>query len=717
MDAKDNQARRQEGLLRRLPPDERLAAIVAVFPHAPAEERITLTVLLAELAARSHSEPVVWLGRSRISTDTRLAEEATLALAGLWREVPRPVRQLALASCRGRWGEAIVALGEGAGAAAASLAELSLDAGDPATLAVLPGLLGTAEPRTSAMIGQTLLAHALRLADPADPRLLGIDPTTPAMRPVLDADPPAWAPADVHTLFEAIAASVDGFEGHRRKEVLLAALLLLEGPRRTLAGRDVLAEMIRDENAPAGRTLRSAFRRAKAPIARQRAWLWARERVLAAACTERIARAPTLADHTVVLELAHLALAPARGVHLAIVPIATIPAPGAELPPGVTGARRLHPSGPVPDRATMALLPTALRRQTPRLVRALEADAPTRAMALEPLLTDGDPLARFGALRALCADDARDYCFDADGRIARHAALGASSIGVAESGRLRAGHGARRRAASVLERSPHPWVRDIGRDERERVTPGWGSALQLLAARRLHAQDPTAFADLVRTARDSGSIGALVGWLMVARRIGAVGTIEPLVLSLVRDSLSVGVPGECRAAATAVACLGELGETRGRSVLVECLRSHPDARVRANAAEALGRARAGGVGLIAGVVDEHHRVRASLLRAMLQPWGEPKPAGAAGAADRLGEMLVDPRPPHRLAGVWVVQRSLRSGLEGRIGARWERLAGRVRWLAEEDTDASVRARAAVVTTRLDAAMAGLGPRAAQGVGA
>lgn len=716
MDANGNSARRHERLLRALPPDERLAAVESVFPIAPGEERAWLAMLLVELASRPVSQPGLRFGRSRFALEGGVADRAAVTLARCWREVPVSLRQVALAACRGRWGEAVAEIGGGeAGRAAASLAELSLDSGDPETLGVLPGLLARADPRTAALVGQALLAHALRVSEPGPPDLLGLEAGSPALREVLDAEAPVWAPPDVHRLLTAVAKAVELFDEHRRKEVLLAALVLLEGPRRTLAGRDVLAELARDEDSAAGRTLRSAFRRARAPIARQRAWLWARERALAAACTDRIARAPTLDDHVVVLELAHLALAPARARHLAIVPISTTPAPAVELPPGAVGGRRVHAAGPVPDHRMIAQLPPALRRQVPRLVAALRADPPTRAMALEPLLRSDDPVARFAASRVLSGDDARDYCFDPDPRIAHHAAVRASSAGVAESSRLRAGHAARRRFGAALARSPHPRVRRLGSDEADRVTPGWSSALRLLAARRLHAAEPRMFADAVREVRDGGNVHELVGWLMAARRIGAVETIEPLLLGLVRDSLSSPAPGECRAAATAAACLGRLEASRSRGALAECLRSHPDARVRANAAEALGRAHADDRAALAEADDEHHRVRASLLRALLQPWPEPKPPGAGLAADRLGDMLADPRPPHRLAGVWVVQRSLRSALEGRLGSRWERLAGRVRWLADEDTDASVRARAAAVTTRLDAAMAGLGPRVAMGV--
>ena len=711
MEALDRRIR----MLRKLPPEERLAAVGAAFGLTPACEAEPLALLLIELASKS--SPGRGLRGTRRGTAglARTSAAAVLLLATRWRVVPPGLRQVALAAGRGRWAESLAALQPGQLAVhGEAIAELAIDSGDPALTGCLPPILALAESRAAAMAGQALLAIALRLSEPVHLGLLGLEETSPSLRPLLDAEAAPWTPAAVGELLAAVAAAVQGFENHGRKEVLLAALLLLESPRQTIGGGDALAVLVTDRDAPAGQTLRSAFRRAKAPIARQRAWLWLREEAVAAACTERIARAPTPADHAVLLALGHLAIAPARARHLAIVPIATRPAPSDQLPPGVPAGCRVHPTGPVPDRRTLAALPPACRRQVPRLVAALDADETTRAMALEPLLLEADPIARWNAAQVLVGGHARDYCFDRHALIAGHAALRACSLGVREAGRPRAADGPRRRFASGLARSPHPVVRAIGRAETDRLTPGGQNRLQLLAALRLHRATPEAFADWVRGRVESDDPSAGVAAMMVARRIGAVAAIEAVLLRLVAGSLATPAPGASRLAATAVASLGDLRSPRTESVLRECLRTHPDARVRANAAEALGRSRRPTTRdrLPAETAAEtHHRVRASVLRAMLLPWPEPKGDRATDAAEALSAMLVDPRAEHRLAGVWVVQRSLRSGLEGELGRRWERLAGRVRWLADEDTDADVRTRATVVTTRLDAAIAGLGPKA------
>ncbi len=734
--------------LRQLPPDERVSALGAAIGLAPPGEREGLVLLLVELASKSVPQKGLrlgaWFGKHRLSHNETAREGAIEVLTRHWRVIPPGLRQVALAAGRGCWEGAFDALEPGDFAACGvSLSQLTLDACDPALTKFLPSILDHGDSRAGAMAGQALLGLALRLTELSDIALLGINQEAPSLKPVLDAEFLPWTPGAVQGLLEAVAVGVASFESHKRKEVLLAALVLLESPRQGVGGvggvvggggRDALADLALDSESPAAQTLRSVFRRARAPLGRQRAWVWLRERAVAAACTERIARAPTRLDHEVLLRLGHLALAPARNRDLAIVPIATKPAPVGQTPPGATPGRRLLADGVVPDQSVLSALSPMARRSVPRLIEALDANTTTRTLALDPFLTDPDPIARFNAARVTMGPTARDYCFDREGTIARHNALRASSAGIRESGRLRVGDGARRRFARGLCRSSHRAVRLIGGAEFDRVTPGGASTLQLLAARRTHTTDPGAFADWVRGIVDSAAPGEVVGTLMVCRRIGAIAAVESILLAIIADSLTEtattetaatdAAKGASRVVATAVACLGELRAPRIVSVLRECMARHPDARVRANAADGLGRLRTVGTGSLSldeVSIEEHHRVRGSVLRALLTPWPEPKGNGqevdkTSQAAESLAVMLEDSRPSYRLAGVWVVQRSLRSGLEGVIGQRWDRLASRVRWLADEDFDPSVRARAVVVTNRLDAAMAGLGPRGVGGVG-
>ncbi len=698
-------------ILRRLRPGERLAAIAGALPHGSDAEREAISLLLVELAA---TEPAGGAG-----SQVRVGAVRTLAIQ--WRFVPTALRQLALAACRGAWAEAIAGLEERAIAeGGVSLAELVIDSSDPAAAGALPRVLEQGDAGAAAAAAQALLALAIRLTGQDEPALLGLERRAPALRPALDPDVPSWSDAEFRLVLDAVTRGVDSFDAHRRKELLLAALLLLERPSTCLQDTPLRA-LVSDPGSAAGRTLRSALRRGRAPIARGRAWDWLRETAVAGACAERLARAPTVADHAAVLEAGHLALAPAREAGLRLIPLSTRPAPAETVPPGAEGLRRrVHPDGPAPDRVSLQLLGFAARRRTPRFVACLEADEASRDLALDPFLTDPDPVVRLAASRVVSATAARDFCLDGCEAIARSAAFAVSACGVPESGRLRAGDAGRRRFARVLERSPHGPVRWIGVEESDRLTPGCRNASRAIAARRAFAADASTFVDWVRDTVRSGDADASVGALMTARRIRVVSEIEPLALSIIRESLHGRSAAPERLVATAVACLGDLRAGRAAGVLAECLARHHDPRVRSNAAEAFARCRRGEPldgALEASLADAHHRVRASAVRTLLAPWPEPKPgAGASGASvGALGEMLLDARAPHRLAGVWVVQRSLSAGMRGVIGRRWQEVTARVRWLADGDADEAVRARAGAVVRRLDAALAGLGPGGAGGL--
>lgn len=693
---------RRVRILRRLRPDERAAALADSLAFAGESEFEPLASLLLDLAAHPQAG------------EAQLAAAQSFVLN--WRRLPAQLRGVALASCRARWTDALAgAEPRELGRAGQSVAEWALDSCHPAAPPLLGEILASGEAQEVAASGQALLALAMRVAGVEDPALLGLPDHSPALRPILDPAVEPWTTADVRALMDVVAGAVAGFDTHRRKELLLAVLVLLEHPRSLGPGAAPVREMIDEADSPAGAALRTAFRRARAPLARQRAWQWLREPLLAAACAERVARAPTIADHALVLTLGHLALAPTRERHLRLVPITTRPAPRDQSPPGVAPApHRLHPGAAAPDAPTLRSLPAAARRRAPRFVATLAGDSHALALALDPFLADPDPIARLAAASALGPDLVRDFCFDASGAIARHAALSASACGTAESARLRAGDANRRRFAGALARSPHDTVRAIGREEIDRVTSGPGSPGAALAARRAFASDPARFLDEVRDALRGNDPDAAVRVLLTCRRIRAVSQIEPLLLAAVRGSLGTKAATPGRVAATAVACLGDLASARVGGVLAECLAGHPDARVRANAAEAIARRRRAGLrdalpDQSAG--DEHHRVRASVLRAMLCPLAEPKPGEPAPAlaVTSLASMLLDERPPHRLAGVWVVQRSIFSGVCGRAGRRWGEVASRVRTLALADPDDGVRARAAAVAERLDTARAASAP--------
>ena len=700
--------------LARLGRNDLLAAVNAAWPHASTDERREYAWLLTQLASglTPHQES----GQRRRAGDDAAGARAIGLLARLWSALDSEIRGVAVAAGRGKWSRGLETLSEQEFfAAGRSLSELAIDTDDAALLPVLGRVLQGGTSGHVQAAARALLVLSLRYADPVDASLLGIDSASTVMSPPLDPVPAQRSPGDVRALLEAVGAGVACFEDHGRKDVLLAALVLLEGPRRPKCPADPLVAMARDPASIAFSALRTAFRRGRVPLARQRAWVWLREESLAAACLDRLGRAATPEDHRAVLELGHLCLSPARSRSLVFVPIATRPAAANTRPPYVPSAPRLHPEGVIPDRTTASGLSVRARRRFPAFVAALGASGSPTTLALEAMLVDHDPVARLAACRVAPTAGARDWIFDEHRAIARHAALRACSLGIAETSRPRAGDARRRQSARPLARSQHEIVRNIGQLELERLNPGDRSPLSRLAARRLWMSDPSAFADWAK-AKANGPAAEGVDALMTVRSIGAVRCVEKLLLSIVRDSIDSPDRLDPKLVATAVACLGELSATRVISVLEGCMARHADPRVRSNAAEALGRQRhLPGVHGPSGRAgspfdDEHHRVRASVVRSALVT--EPKPAGPAVmmAVDVVADMLTDPRPSHRLAGVWVVQRSLGAPMASAVGMKWERVVGRVRWLADEDGDAAIRRRAGVVAHRLNASLLGLGQK-------
>lgn len=688
----------QDRLLQRLRPAERVAAISQAWPWASAQEHESYGWALLDLAA---SQGVAGGVGKHGSRRDAVRMDALAALAIGWATLGEDARRVGVSVGRGCWESVLAALGpSGWSRAGRSLAVLSRDTGDPAFLAALGELVVRGEREAVGAAARALLTASCRVVPSVEPGWLGTQAQAEAFRPVLDPTPPVWSSADVASLLETVASGVDTFADHGRREVLLAALVLLDGPRRRWCRSDPLAEIAREPRSAAFRTLRTAFRQGRFPLARQRAWLWLREESLAAACLDRIGRASSFQDHLALLDFGHLALAPARAGRLRMLEIATVVPSRRTLPPGAVGARRLHPEGVAPARAVLRELPVRARRRVPWIVSLLSGPESARAFALESFLTDDDAVARLAAARECSSGMIDDFCFDPHAVVARHAATRRCGIGVSESRRPRAADAERLAQSTKLTGSPHAAVRSIGVLECARLRAG-NCTLSRLAARRLWQRDRQTFRDWVRGELASGEAG--IAALMAARAVGAVGALEGTLFGLVRDSLDRSGAPDPRVVATAVACLGELRSTRADSVLEQCVRHHTDARTRSNAAEALGRGRRGCFGLLADLAGEgeHHRLRGGVVRAALAVETKPGEPNTLRAIDTVESMLTDGRWQHRLAGVWAVQRSLGAGVARAAGARWDRVACRLRWLADEDGDAAIRRRAALVTHRLD----------------
>ncbi len=699
-------------IVRSLPRPARLAALVAGLRIATESERERLTLELLDLAL---------LPEGRVSARARRqADEALVALLRAWPSLPSGVRGSTAEACHGRWAAAAEKLLH---ADPGALAHAGVAMALPELARSVGAILASDEPAAHEVHEQAeraLLAMALRARPDlpvawAEPKLASL-----MIEPQRGGETETeLGPEGLELLVQELAEAGWRFAQHRRKGALLAALLVLASPRGLPPGPsgERLARLFSPGEHPGVTAARGVLRWSRAPAARRAAWRLLADRRFARPARDRLARAAGPLDHEAVLGEAHLALRPSR-----VAGLRTIEVKRTRSGEGAEGQSRLASGGPLPMPEDLEHLPVDARRGLPRFIDALTPPGPARRLALSPLLADADPVVRFNASRVCDPSELADYCFDAEASVARSSVLRWSTAGADGwlSSSIGPGAGQRLRLAGHLRRSPHACVRTIAAAEHERHTP-WShdSAPSRLVARRLLQRHPDAFFEQLRAVVGSGPVEGRCGGIMVARTLGVCAQIERELVDAAR--LPSGEGAE-RLTATSARALGELDSAESLRALHFCL-SHADGRVRANAAEAIGRrvvralstpvpqeskprsASQQEIGVLLELKqDEHHRVRAGALRALFAIGPAPLSDDSGDASDQLDAMLGDPRQAHRLAGVWLAERAhalLEPG-EGPGGAheRTRRLAERIVSIAGEDPDERVRRRAMGCARRL-----------------
>lgn len=670
--------------LRALAREAQLAAIRDAFAPADPAERPALALALLDLAAAPGSPPG---GRAIRVLDALLhaprrrhAAEALGAVVELWTLWPDDLREPALAVGENRWHEALPpAASSPDPLARAGAARLIADLADPALTAHALRLLqdderGVARAAERALVGLGLVASGV----PA--RALGEH-----LAASLPRRPVRWTREDRQRVIAALAVAASSFgSAHRARDALMAALLLADAHDRAGApGKPELAilALLRDRKHAAAGPLRTALRRSTSPALRARAWRWLADDVLVQAAAERVARAHDERDHAALLGLAHLTLRPARRRALAAIPLPVV---------RQTGRTALSPEGPLPTPDAFARLPEPARAGVVRLAGAFAEPEETLRLVLEPALADPSPGVRHAAARAVPLRDLPDFCLDRDARVARSAALAWSSAGTPGSARAPRHDADRRRLrfAQRLARSEHAPVRAVAADERARLDPfDHASPISRLAARRWLAADERAFADEIDARLGSPEEPARVAAITLIRKLGVARRFE---VALIDQSADGVMP---RAAATAVRALGDV-RTPGAIAAVRVAIGAADPRTRSNALEAVGRT-PGAIGVLVECKDDpHHRARSSALRALIE--GAP----ASDAPLGLAMMLTDDRPEHRLAGVWLAERTLTGAGRERLGEPWAELVHTLTSVAHDDPDPRVRARAARCARRV-----------------
>lgn len=712
--------------LRRIHPRLRVQALWSSVAGASPHELGAIGVELLELAAEGADSNDSWRARAKRywgkligSKADRVRDLALAGVIGAYGSLSAEAREAALASGAGRWGGVLERVpGKGSDRVRAGVARLAAESLDPAVLGIVREMLREAEGPVASAADRAfaLVGYALGVADdgsgwspPAELEAERVFPGFTASR---------WGGVsreDEEAIGRLVAESASEFGLHHKRGPVMAAMYML-GPRRSRDRSGALGAWLHDPRQPGHAALRGVLRWSALAVARERAWEWLPLGHLEVAAGDRLSRGRSVEEHERVLERGYLALRPARGRRLASIALAPAKGSAATVGPTRTGTKPVRESM-LPATESLASLTPDARRWIPMVAGMLKGESASRIVATEALLADEDPIVRHALARWSPQRLVQDACFDADARVARSAFVAWSEGGtLAHEGVIALTDAERERMTRALARSPHEAVRSWARDELERVAGVWGhdgigGGIGLrLRWRRWVQGDPEGALGSLRTRLAEGSAEERHGALMLVRELGLAGRLwEPIAAIAGTEVEPGGAPA--RASATAVASLATVpGPAIDRAI--EAGARSPDARVRANAADAMARrvrvglAGSPGVGRIAELkLDPHHRVRASVLRTLALEGSivEPREGGtiATSATEDLVSMLADARAEHRVAALWALERVMPGRGRAALGPRWAELLARVVEVARLDREDRVRRRALRCAWRLE----------------
>ena len=508
-------------------------------------------------------------------------------------------------------------------------------------------------------------------------------------------------PGELPALVERVGELVLRFEEHQQRDIMTMGLLLAEGPGRATGGAlGSIASVLETEHG-ASTGMRAAIRRGTAPIVRARAWRWLASDAVRVAAIDRVSRAATAMEHELVLGDGYLVLRPGRARSLRMIKVRG---------KSVGGRQEAAGGEAVPSPVVRDRLGAVARRWLIDFSGAMQVPEAVGAGLRGAGLTDRSDWVRWAHQRGASAGELADYAFDRDVRVARAAALGRSPAGGCAWMRwpLRRADEVRLRMTDHLTRSPHEHVRSIARGDARRMNP-WlvQCAESRLAAREWLRADREGFVGALRDRLVHGDERVRVDGIRLARLLRLGVSLEPMLIEMATSDGS-----GCRAAATAVAALGDLSTPSARAGVVAAL-SAGDVRVRANAVEASTRGVSRAVdlaeadtGLYGSLLelksDGHHRVRANALRGLIEGCGTGRGGRVldSSGVDGLELMLSDEREMHRLAGLWLAERTLVAGGRVRLGDSWDGLCRRIAAMAVRDEGEAVRTRALRCAKRL-----------------
>jgi hypothetical protein len=624
--------------------------------------------------------------------DTPASAEALGMAARVFDRLDADRAKRLIASGMGSWGPAARAgLHDALPGERASIAALIGSACDAEACALLCDLIADADATVHEEAGRSLIALAQRVNTP----------------PAVDA-------LTRQSVEAAVAQAAGSFDTHRRKSALKAMLVLLGSPAALAVAGPELRALLADESHPAQMALRSVIKNDPDIRVQHGAWVWLGQRRQGAACIDRLARGGDAISRAKVFDAGHLLASPARRTALSR---AATAGRGA----GLAGLRvdesELHAlSGPAAESALRIAVIGAPAGAAEIVEKALAHEDPAARAAGVRLL--GEPEARRGRSATLPVDALLDSCFDEHAGVARGAMIRAWDA--ARAGRIDA-----QTASAVFERlrrSPHAAVRALAEYAGAPPIGAADGPVQRAVVRRWVLSDREGVLEAVRQRLQAGPLAERIGAVRLAQRLALIDELELDLLAILDRSVALAkrppdaiVRHELRVAASAVSALGEARAASAQAALLGAL-GHADARVRANAVDALTRRsrRAGTLGspedgltrrLIELKADASHRVCVGAARAELlglkhtgQGAGLPRAIIA-----RTAPLLADERPMHRVSGLWLAER-----LTADLGEAWsgfgagQAMTAAVDQIAAQDPDGAVRLRAATTSARLRA---------------
>jgi hypothetical protein len=486
-------------------------------------------------------------------------------------------------------------------------------------------------------------------------------------------------------LRDAIAAACERFDEHRMGAVMVAAIHALSPAVRRMGKIEPLVvwfdRMTREPDA----AFLAALRTKQDRVVESRCWEWMRFAPLAQACGQRwkeAIEAAELSQRGVMLMPAAWATHPCRqrGMKWKGSIACGLIGEGGD---GGWAASCLvdHEDG---DVAT-AILQSADARQSLRL-----ASNGKLAACMDVALTAPQPISEFAADR-MHALESPETRWDL---LSRSSHQGVRAV----AARACAFAGAWDQVIGIRDIQPAEWMD--------------AAAIGLRQARLGGTGDWNGLSNVIQR----GEVDKLISLVRLLRRSGNIDMVGDALLERMTQEMARNSAEETDGRVLAVlvsSCIFSDLPDEVRALLGRAAQS-PNARVRSNAIEAACRwnrrhRENSLIELETFTTDAEHRPRATAVREIARQEEDmvsQSDGTAESAIPRVGSLLhallSDDRPRHRLSGTWAAEHVLVALGPDRAGERWGELCDRLVEIADRDIEQGVRRRALAATKRLGA---------------